>query len=251
MSSQTLQNNENINSANANSQETEINNQGNETIDLIDGENIKENLNQLAEGITEKIGSTLHYIKPLGPVFIPNIFYKFVVIICFLFGVGSENHWQALGLFWFSLATLTDFWFVKKVAFRRQVCVNYSCKTDTNGDHLWSFEKLQNQMPTKMSKYCFWIVEDAFIIILCIFDIASLVMLKFAWVFIVSISIFAFSINIYLMNRCDNDFEIAVKKEAFNILQNKVIPMISASIPESNNEEDPNNNEENLQTQTV
>ena len=235
---QTEQNNQNF----MDTQQTQNNNEENQSADFFDPENIKENLNNIAGGITEKIDSGLKYIKLLGPVFVPNILLKLFVILCFLLGVGAENHWQACGFFWFGLSSLINFWFVKKIAFRRQVCINYSCKTDTNGDHLWTFEKMKTQQPTKSSKYCFWIVECIFIVVLCIFDIASLIMLSFGWVFIVTIATFAFSLNAYLMNKCDNDFEIALKQEAFDILQNKVIPMVSASIPENNN----NDNNENL-----
>ena len=205
----------------------------------IESDHNEEIVQSKVETTKEKIGIQWCIDKKPSPqtyIFLVNIGLKVAAILSLIFGMDFSAKSTIVSWFIYSIFALSDFWFVKKIAFRTIVGINYSCKTDTNGDHIWTFEKLEDHQPSKAMKFSFWMVEFSFIIFLSLMALVNFILLFEGWFVLLSLTSIAFSINAYLMNKCDNTFEKTIKQQTVDLLENHIIPSINESISETNNE---------------
>ena len=110
---------------------------------------ITDKVGDVAGAIVDKIeehADVIQYITPQIPVFISNIIFKILIFTFLILGIYLS--WGIGGWFLFMTLTIFDVWYTKKIAARKLVGINYSCRIESNGDNTWKFEKLNDQLPT-------------------------------------------------------------------------------------------------------
>lgn len=187
---------------------------------------VSDKVGDVAGAIVDKIeehANVIEFITPQIPVFVSNIIFK-VLIFTFLI-LGISFSWGIGGWFLFMTLTILDVCYTKKIAARKLVGINYSCRIEPNGDNTWKFEKLVDQMPTTTQRICFWSLELAVGVLECIMLIIYLFKFNIGWMFVLTVTATINLVNLYLMNKCSNELEVLLKRKVANVLQNPVFQM--------------------------